>query len=450
MNTATAIDQRNFQQRSKQLFALALPIIAALISQSIINLVDTAMVGRLGADALAGTGLGGYANFVGIALVIGLGGGVQAVVSRRYGEKRFDQLSTALNAGLLIALTFGIPLTLLYYFLAPIIMPLLSGDPAVDVIATEYFQARIIALVAVAGNFCFRGFWNGINLSKIYMRTLIAMHIINVIVSYGLIFGELGLPELGAKGAGYGTTIAMFSGLLMYIIQATFKKECADMLKKLPSMQTLKDVARIALPNSIQQLFFSLGLLALFTILARIGTAEVAAAHIIINLILFLILPGLGMGISAASLAGQALGAKDSALAHRWGWDSAYITAAFLFILSLPMWIAPSFIISVFTNDADVINVARLPLIITGLTIFYDALSLVFSNTLVGVGNSKAVMFITLFSQWLVFLPLAIISTNYFGFGLLGVWLLYIGQRFISSTLMAYVWYKRKWTTIEI
>lgn len=447
---AHAVDRRNFQQRSSQLFTLALPIIAALISQSIINLVDTAMVGRLGADALAGTGLGGYANFVGIALVIGLGGGVQAVVSRRYGEKRFDKLSTSLNAGLLISLVIGIPLTLIYYFLAPLFMPLLSGDSAVDPIATEYFQARIIALVAVAGNFCFRGFWNGINQSKIYMRTLIAMHVINVIASYSLIFGAFGMPEIGAKGAGIGTTIAMFSGLLMYFVQAMNRVECPDMLRKMPLMSTIKDVARIALPNSVQQLFFSLGLLALFAILATIGTAEVAAAHIIINLILFLILPGLGMGISAASLAGQALGASDPELAHRWGWDSTFITAAFLFILSMPMWLAPSFIVSIFTKDASVIAIARLPLIITGFTIFYDALALVFSNTLVGVGNSKAVMFTTLFSQWLLFLPCAIIGTTYLGFGLLGVWLLYLSQRFISSSLMAYIWYRRRWVDIKL
>ncbi|MCK5446030.1 MAG: hypothetical protein KAI73_10435, partial [Rhodospirillaceae bacterium] len=136
---------------------LSLPIIGAMMSQNILNLIDTAMVGVLGANALAGVGVGSFANFMGFAAIIGLSSGVQAMVSRRKGEGRLNEMAVPLNGGLVLAICIGLPLSILLYTFAPEIFLVINSDPGVVGEGTPYLQARLLAVVAVGCNFSFRG-----------------------------------------------------------------------------------------------------------------------------------------------------------------------------------------------------------------------------------------------------------------------------------------------------
>ena len=103
--------------RTRTILVLALPIIGGMASQNVLNLVDTAMVGYLGAPSLAAVGMGSFANFMAVAFIMGLSAGVQAIASRRLGEGRRDQTASGLNAGLLIALLVAVPWSLILSFL---------------------------------------------------------------------------------------------------------------------------------------------------------------------------------------------------------------------------------------------------------------------------------------------------------------------------------------------
>ena len=137
-------------QRLRHILLLGLPIIGGMLSQSLLNLIDAAMVGHLGETALAGVGIGSYANFMAIALVMGLGSAVQTLVARRHGEGRDQDSILALNAGLLLALGIGLPIMLLCWLLAPQLLALLNNDPAVLAIGIDYFRWCVLAVVAVA------------------------------------------------------------------------------------------------------------------------------------------------------------------------------------------------------------------------------------------------------------------------------------------------------------
>lgn len=173
-----------------------------MLSQSLINLIDAALVGSLGEVPLAGVGIGGYAMFLITALVFGLSSGVQAQTARRHGEADWGQRAMPLNAGLFIALLAALPLTALCFWQAPRLLALINQDPAVSAVAVEYFRWRVLSLAAVAMIFCFRGYWNGIQQTGIYLRIILFMHLVNVLASVVLIFGYLGLPAMGAAGAG--------------------------------------------------------------------------------------------------------------------------------------------------------------------------------------------------------------------------------------------------------
>lgn len=436
--------------RSRRILALALPIMAAMTSQSLINLVDTLMVGTLGGKALAGVGLGGYANFMAIAVVLGLGAGVQAMVARRKGEGDRENYAVPLSAGLLLGIGISLPIITLFLLVSDPLMALLAPDEAVHAEATPYFQARIAGAAAVAMNFSFRGYWNGINRSAIYMRTLVTTHLANVVISYGLIFGAFGLPKLGATGAGIGTSLALYLGSLLYLLQTWQHGRKHGFMRTWPTRTTFVNILRVSVPNSIQQFFFAAGLTALFWIIGRIGSDEVAVAHVLITLVLFLILPAIGLGLSATSLVGQAQGRQDPRDAYRWGWDVTRLAMLLLFLMAVPMWLLPELILGFFLHEPSLVELGRLPLMITGVAVCLDGIAIVFTQALLGAGAARSVMMVTLSVQWFFFLPAAYIIGPVLGHGLLGVWIMQATQRLVTSSLLGWLWHRRHWTHIQL
>lgn len=429
---------------------LGLPIMGGMLSQSLLNLVDAAMVGSLGQAALAGVGLGGYVNFMAIALVMGLGVGVQATVARRRGQGLVDQSAEPLNNGLLIAALIALPLSLLCWFNAEAILALLSDDPEVTAIGADYFRWRALAIIAVGCNFAFRGYWNGIRQTGRYLQILVVMHIFNVVISYGLIFGRFGLPEMGAEGSGLGTTLAMFLGTALYFTLTWFRGRRQGFLRRLPPLAELRLMLRLSMPNSLQQLFFATGVTVLFWIIGQIGTAELAVAHILINLALLLILPGVGMGMAATTLVSHSLGAGQPQDAYRWGWDVVKVAALMLFLLGLPFWLMPQLVLQIFTQDPELLALGQWPLRITGLGMTLDATALVLTQALLGAGASRMVMGVNLGSQWLIFLPCAYLIGPVLGGGLLAVWLLQSLYRVMASVIFAILWRRKHWADIRL
>ena len=436
--------------RVSAILLLGLPIVGGMTSQTLFNLVDTAMVGQLGTDALAAVGVGGFVNFLSVALVMGLSAGGQAMASRRKGEGREAETAVPLNGGLVLALILALPAMAVLMAFAGDIYALVNEDPKVIALGVPYFEARLFALLGVGINFAFRGFWNGIGLSMVYLRTLIVMQLSNIVLNYGLIFGAFGLPEMGTTGAGVGSAIATYIGAATYLWMAWRRARPLGFLAAMPTRETMVTMVRLSLPSSLQQVFFAGGLTALFWIVGQVGTAEVAAANVLINLTLVIILPGLALGLAAASLVGQALGAGDPVDAHRWGWDVVKVAAVVMAALGLPMAVVPELILSIFITDADTRALAIPPLRLVGIVIAIDSIGMVLQNALLGAGAVRTVMTVSIATQWGVFLPVAWLVGPQLGYGLFGIWVCQTGWRVLHSSILAMFWQRRAWTKIKV
>jgi putative MATE family efflux protein len=436
--------------RRRRILALALPIIGGMASQNVLNLVDTAMVGLLGAVPLAAVGMGSFANFMAAALIIGLSAGVQAMAARRLGEGREDRAAFPLNGGLLIALALGVPWAVFLVVSAPRYFPWLVDDPEVVALGVPYLQARLAAMAALGMNFSFRGFWNGIGLSKVYMRTLIVMHALNIFLNWVLIFGNLGLPALGSTGAGVSSAIATVVGTLMYIVQGIKIARPNGFLAGVPDRQTVVTMLRLSIPAGIQQFFFAAGMTAFFWIIGRIGTPELAASNVLVQLLLVVILPGIGFGMAAASLVGQALGQGDSDGAYGWAWDVTKMASAMVATISMVGLLAPDLLLGLFLHDPETLALARWPLRILAAAMALDTVGLVLMNALLGAGDNRRVMVVSVSLQWLIFLPVAWVIGPKLGLGLTPVWLAHAGYRGIQSVVFAAMWKGRRWTDIEV
>lgn len=436
--------------RRKTIIALGLPIVGGMLSQNILNVVDTAMVGTLGDIALAATGMGGFANFMAIAIIMGLSAGVQAIVARRMGEGASSTLAVALNAGLVLAFVAMVPWTALIHWLAAPLFGALVDDPLVVAEGVPYFQARIIGALGVGINFAFRGFWNGINLPKLYMGTLIVSHTTNLFLNWVLIFGNLGAPEMGTLGAGIASTIATYVGSATYFILGWRMARTSGFLKTWPDRSVFKSLIRVALPASLAQFFLAAGYTALMWIVGQTGTAELAAANVLLTITLVAILPGLAFGLVAASLVGQALGRDDPDDAEAWGWDVVRVACVVLTVMGLPMVLAPDVLLSGFIHDEATRSLAVSPLRLVGITIGIDAIGLVLLNAMYGAGNSRSVLMVGTTMQWGVGLPLAYLAGPILGHGLLWMWAAMMLYRAGQAGIFAFMWKRRTWASIAV
>lgn len=438
------------RDRLRTIARLGLPMVAGMLSQNLLNLVDSAMVGVLGPEALAAVGIGSYANFMAIALFIGLSSGVQAMVARREGEGRHGETAVPLNGGLLLSLALGIPILAALFVLAPYFMPLINPDPVVIADGTPYFQARLTGVVAVGMTFAFRGYWNGVNLPRIHFQVLLVTHASNIVLSYVLIFGALGFPALGPLGAGIGSSVATYLGVGVHFFLAFRMARANGFLRGIPAPETMMTMVRVGLPAALNQFLFAAGITALFWIIGQVGTVEVAASSVLVNLFLVAFLPGVGLGLAAASLVGQALGRGEADDARRWGWDVVKVAAIAMTAIGLPALIVPDIILSGFLHEAAAIEVARWPLRLIAAVMAVEAVGLVLTNALLGAGAARQVMAVSVSLQWLLGLPLAWLAGPYLGLGLIGIWVAHSGYRAIQAAILARLWAGNRWTQIEV
>jgi MATE family multidrug resistance protein len=438
------------RERRSRILSLALPIIGGMASQNVLNLVDTAMVGTLGAVSLAAVGQASFANFMAIAFITGLGAGVQAMAARRVGEGRDSEVAVPLNGGLFLALVLGVPASILLITFADRWFPLLTSDPAVAEVGVPYLRARLFAMAAVGCNFAFRGFWNATDRPMLYMRTLIAMHVMNIALNWVLIFGHLGAPRLGATGAGIASAVAMTFGALLYVVQALRLARDQGFLAGFPARENLAGMLRLSVPAGLQQFFFAAGMTAFFWIIGRVGTAEMAASTVLVQLLLVAILPGLGFGLAAASLVGQALGRGDAADARRWGWDVATMSALVVAVISVVGVAAPDLLLRPFLHDPLLLDLARWPLRLLGLSMFLDTVGMVLLNALLGAGHNRVVMAVSIGLQWGLMLPAAFLVGPVLGFGMLGVWIVQITYRLVQAGCFAVIWSGDRWALTRV
>ncbi|MEJ2523860.1 MAG: MATE family efflux transporter [Gammaproteobacteria bacterium] len=186
-----------------------------------------------------------------------------------------------------------------------------------------------------------------------------------------------------------------------------------------------------------------------YWIVGQVGTREVAAASVIVNLTLVAILPGLALGLSASTLVGQALGRGDADDAYRWGWDVARVGMLGLGLIGLPAAIWPELLLAVFIHDPATMAVADMPMRLIGLFMAVDGLGIVMMHALLGAGDARRVMLVSVSAQWGVFLPLAYLVGPVLGFGLTTIWALQVGYRAAQTAVVTGFWIRRDWVGLK-
>jgi MATE family multidrug resistance protein len=438
---------------SRRVWRLAGPVVVGMVSQTLMNVVDTAMVGRLGSSALAATGLGGVLSWMIMGSLGSVHVGTQAVSARRYGEGRPWEAGRALDNAILLSLIIG---SLGSFLLAPLVssmMPLFTNDPVVITDGKGYVYLRILGVLPFMVIMAHRGFFNGIGETHQFMVISILMNIINAGLNWVLIFGHFGLPAMGPRGAALGSTLGTVIGMLIFAgvgLGHRRRREYRYYHLANLSRNMARKILSLTIPSGSRSLLVMLGFATFSGIVARLGTVEMATTNVILNIVSLSYMPGFGFGIAAASLIGQKLGEGDPDAAEEYGWEAGRLGVITMGVMGILFIGAPEFLMRIFTDDLAVIEAGALPLRLMGFVQIFDALGMVLGGGLEGAGMTKWVFVAELIVNWLIFLPFAYLAAHVFGWGLTGAWIAFGSYLILFGTVVTIKFSSGTWKTVSV
>ena len=413
------------RELSGRVLALATPVVLGSLSFTLLSVVDTAMLGRLGAAPLAASGVAGVLAF---ALLYSLGGmivGVQALVARRFGEEEFLQCGEVLRSGLVVGALFGIPLGIAAPWIARIAAPLLSPDPEVARLGAVYLHYRLYGAAFSFFSWVYAAFFAGIGRTGHQLVNSIVVTAVNGVLDYLLIFGRGGLPALGVAGAAIATNIALGVGVAYYVVVTLlplYRRTYAPYRAARSFGRWVAPLFRLSLPVHVQRALSHGSWFAFFLIASRIGTLELAATNVIRSIYSLSIMIAIGMGTASAALVGQGLGARRPDDAERLAWEATKLSAYVMAAIGILFLVVPQWIFRIYTSDPAVIAVGRTPLFYLGLVQGLAGVALVLSQTLHGAGNTRFVLVVELCVCIGIYLPTAFFLGLHSKLGLVGAW----------------------------
>ena len=407
-----------------EIIHLAAPVIVGMISHTVLNLVDTAMVGRLGDTAIAAVGLGSFFSFVLVMVFGSLGIGTQAITSRRLGEKRIDEFGRIIHNAFLLAFAIGMVVSLAGYPASHWIFSRLSGEPSIIRVGTPYLQIRMLGVFAMVVIFTMRGFVYGIARPRIDMVVSVMINMLNIVLNYILIFGHWGFPRLEVRGAAIASVVSTVIGLFVY---AVFVER--GILRNLPrrprrgeiSGGLMAQIIRISAPRAFQSVSI-VGFVIFLSLIGRIGVRELAISTIIHKAFNLSFMLGLGVGTASATLVGRSLGERNERRAVRYGWHSVGIGSIMMGVIGMLFMFFPREIMGLFSTQPGTIERGVLPFRLLGAFQLLDGVGIVLSRTLQGVGSTLYVMVSEMICIWCILIPYTYFAIEVLNGGIVSAW----------------------------
>jgi MATE family multidrug resistance protein len=430
------------------LLVLAGPLVLAQLGQIAIQTTDVIMIGWLGPEALAAASLGAVAVFVLLLFGIGVVSATSPMLAQVLGRRRHavrDPRRTV-RQGFFAAIMVGAPASALLWQIEPVLLAL-GQDPVLVAMTEPYVRAAQFAIVPALLTMALRHFINALERPRAGMVVTFAGIVVNAVGNYGLIFGAFGLPALGLLGAGIATALtnlAQFAALLGFVLlDRRFRRY--RLLGRLwrPDWPRLLELLRIGLPIGVT-LVFEVGLFgAAVYLMGLIGTAQLAAHQIAIQIASVSFMVPLGISQAGTVRVGLAAGRHDLEAARRAGLVALMSGVAFMAGMAVVMLTLPVPLIGIFIEtgaaaNARVVELATMFLAVAALFQVFDGAQVVGAGALRGLKDTRMPMLIAGIGYWLIGFASAIALGFGLGFGGLGIWLgLLIG---LTATALPMIW----------
>jgi putative MATE family efflux protein len=446
-------DLANSTVLTRRIFWLAWPVILEMALHMFVWVFDTAMVGRLSAEALSAVGLGGEIVFTTTAVFSGIGIGTMVMVARHTGaglpEDAQHVASRSLGLGFLIGLLVAGALAL---FCRPLLQFFVK-DPTVTEYAVSYMRITSVSVAfMIPLNVC-SYIMRGVGNTRTPMIIAGITNGINVIGDYVLIFGKFGFPRLEVMGASIATATGQIIGSII-IIAILFHGRKGVRVRPRHMFQMDKDfikrIFRLSIPASMEEFTRSGGRVISSLWISSMGAVPFAANSIAITAESISFMPGHGFAIAASTLVGQSLGAGMRDEAEESALRSTLMGTLFMTVIGLGFFFFPTFIIALFTNLPDVMALAVKCIRIGAFEQPFIALSMIMAASLRGAGDTRGPFVVAVISNWLIRLPLIFMVVYVLHLEVTYVWVATLVQFVVESMLLTLRFYRGRWRDIDL
>ncbi len=433
----------------RAILLLAVPMVLEMAMESVFAVTDAYFVGRLGANALATVGLTESLLAIVYALAMGLGVGATAVVARRTGEKDPVGASRAAATAVAVGVALSLVLGGAGALFAPRLLALMGAPPGVLATGSTYARVMLGGEASIILLFVTNAIFRGAGDAAIAMRTLWLANAINIVLGPLLIFGPGPFPALGVTGAAVATTIGRSTGALYAFWRLTRPTSRVQVRRRDFGFDpaVVRSIAKVSGAAAAQSMIGTASWIGLVRVVATFGATALAGYTIAMRVIVFAILPAFGMSNAAATLVGQALGARDPERAERAVWTTGHYNAAFLGTLSVGFVLGAPTLIGVFTHDPGVLHYGTDGLRVVAAGFLLYAYGLVLTAAFNGAGDARTPTVLNLLVFWLFEIPVAYVLARPLGMGPHGVFVAIALAFSLLAVASAVVFRRGRWKT---
>lgn len=437
---------------------IAVPMILSMGSWSLMHFVDRMFLTWYSRDALAAALPAGILSFTLGTFFLGTAGYVNTFVAQYMGAKRPERVGASVWQGIHFSIAAGI-LLLAAIPAAPWIFDLAGHDPAIRDLEVVYFQILTVGWVPGLVMPAVSSFYSGRGVTRPVMWVNLVSAATNAGLDYVLIFGKLGLPEMGMEGAAWATVLAHYFGATIFLL-LFFGKKNRETFNTLGTWRFDRDLFRrmmkFGTPNGVQFFVELLGFSLFILLVGRLGTVELAATNLAFNVNTLAFLPLIGLGIAVSTLVGQYLGNETPELAERSTWSGIHISLVYMGVMASLYFLTPMLFLAPFQTDANaaevapVISLAIVLLRFVALYSLLDGLYIVFAAAVKGAGDTRFVMWVTMaVSLGVMVLPVWL-GITYFGLGLYGAWICASAYIMLLGVIFYFRFRGGKWKEMRV
>ncbi len=410
----------------KETLKLSYPVVIGQLGFMMMGVVDSLMVGRIGAAPLAAASLANSLVILLAIIAIGTSMAVTPLIAISVGANKNEECGIYFRQSLLVNMVMALFTFSIIFFCAGLIK-YFDEPPLVSKLAESY--AKILGFSAIPWMFfqTYKQFIEGLSIMKPAMIIALIANIINAFFNWIFIYGKLGFPAMGLDGAGwstFGSRVFMAVVMMGYVMRNKYyKKFDVSFHFKNINFSVIKKILRLGIPSGFQY-FFEIGAFTFAVVMVGwLGTKQLAAHQIAINLASISYMAVLGISAGGAIRVGNAVGRQDIKEIRTAGFSAVLMGISVMIISGIIFIVFNRFLPTLYINDKTVINIAASLLIVAAFFQVFDGTQAVGLGILRGLTDVKIPTIITFIAYWILGLPIAYLLGFTFNYGVVGVWI---------------------------
>ena len=442
------------------IMALAWPTMLEMLMQTAVQYIDTAMVGSLGTQATAAVGATSTVNWLIGSTISAVGVGFLAFISQSYGAGEYRKTKRASAQAVFMTLVMGIAITLLTTGLSTKVPVWMQVDPGIRDLTSRYFLILYTPMLFRTASIILGTVLRSVRDTRTPMRVGITVNVLNVILNYFMIyptrtimlpFGQMRMFGLGwgVEGAAAASAVSYaYGGIAIFAALWRHKTISPRGERFLPDPEILKLCFRVAIPNMLQRFGTSLGYVFFAAMINSLGDIS-TAAHTIANTVESgFYIPGWGMQTAAATLAGNAYGARDGERLKRLGRTFLPLEIGLMVITGSLLFIFAEPLVRIFTTDPEVVRLGTTVLKMVAVSEPFYGVPIVVEGMMQGCGQTLVPLAFNLLGMWCVRIAGTYVCTQHLGMGLTAAWGCMIGHNLLLFVLFGVIFLMGRWNPL--